>query len=92
MRYMLAMLLALGIGITAAASPALAQLVNRYGNQVLPLTPGSNADLTCYVDGVARSCDQPAMVTFYPVSTLGTAAGAPISVEGSFGHEMEGRR
>jgi hypothetical protein len=91
MRYMLAMLLTLGIGITAAVPAALAQPVNRYGNQVHTLTPGSNAGATCYVDGVARSCDQPAMVTFYPATNLGAAAGAPVSVDGT-GHEMEGKR
>jgi len=58
MRYMLAMLLAIGIGIAAVVPPALAQsvdedgnVVNQYGNRVAPR--GNVDNPVCYVDGVA---------------------------------------
>ncbi len=60
MRYMLAMLLTLGIGVTAAAPAALAS---------------DNAGPTCYVNGVAYSCVQPARVTLNTGSGSGTVAG-----------------
>ena len=60
MRSMLAMLLTLGIGITAAVPAALAS---------------DNAGPTCYVNGVAYSCVQPARVTLNTGSGSGTVAG-----------------
>jgi hypothetical protein len=98
MRYMLAMLLAVGIGITTVVPAALAspspEYVDRYGNQVVPLQyPGGNGGGTVYVDGLARSSVQPATVTLYPASGLGTVAGGgvhDVSVDASRG--MEGSR
>jgi hypothetical protein len=79
MRYVLSVLLALGIGITTVVPAALAQSVNQYGNQVVPLQfPGGNGGGAVYVDGVARSNVQPAPVTLYPPSDLGTVAGGGI--------------
>ena len=92
MRYMLAMILAVGMGVTTVVPAALAQNVNQYGNEVVPLGPGGNGGTICYVDGVARSCVQPATVTLYPASGLGTVAGGgvhDVSVDASRG--MEGR-
>jgi hypothetical protein len=60
MRSMLAMLLTLGIGITAAVPAALAS---------------DNAGPTCYANGVAYSCVQPARVTLNAGSNSGTVAG-----------------
>jgi hypothetical protein len=74
-RYLLAALVAVGIGMTTVVPAVLAQDVNRYGNQVVPLGPGGNGGTVCYMDGVARSCVQPARVTLYPASGLGTVAG-----------------
>ena len=58
MRYMLAMLLAVGIGIATVVPPTLAQTVdkdghhvNQYGNRVVP--QGNVDNPVCYVDGVA---------------------------------------
>ena len=58
MRYMLAMLLAVGIGIATPVPPALAlsvdedgDVVNQYGNTVVP--QGNTDYPVCYVDGVA---------------------------------------
>ncbi len=58
MRYMLAMLLAVGIGIATVVPPVLAQTVdedgnyiNHYGNRVIP--QGNVDNPVCYVDGVA---------------------------------------
>jgi hypothetical protein len=98
MRYMLAMLLAVGTGITTVVPAALAvpstENVNQYGNQVVPMQyPGGNGGGTVYVDGVARSSVQPATVTLYPASGLGTVAGGgvhDVSVDASRG--MEGGR
>ena len=92
MRYMLAVILAVGMGVTTVVPAALAQNVNQYGNEVVPLGPGGNGGTICYVDGVARSCVQPATVTLYPASGLGTVAGGgvhDVSVDASRG--MEGR-
>ena len=78
MRYMFAMLLAVGIGITTMG-PAAAEFVNQYGNQVVPLqSPGGNGGGTVYVDGVARSSVEPATVTLYPASGWGTVAGGGV--------------
>ncbi len=71
MRYVVTALLALGVGITAMAPVASAQVnmapnstfTNQYGNQVGPLTPGGNGGSVCYMDGVAYSCTQPAPMT-----------------------------
>ncbi len=58
MRYMLAMLLAVGIGIATVVPPTSAQTVdkdgnyiNQYGNRVVP--QGNIDHPVCYVDGVA---------------------------------------
>jgi hypothetical protein len=58
MRYMLAILLAVGIGVATAVPPALAltvdedgNYINQYGNRVTPR--GNNYNPVCYVDGVA---------------------------------------
>lgn len=100
MRYMLAILLAVGLGITtvvpaALAFPSTSGYVNQYGNQVVPLQdPAGNGGGTVYVDGVARSSDQPATVTLYPASDLGTVAGGGIhdvSVDVSRGQEGSNR-
>jgi hypothetical protein len=64
MRYALAVLLALGIGVTAAVPAALAQ------------APATD----CYRDGVAFSCVQPTPVTLQPsTSNSGSLAGATAS-------------
>ena len=99
MRYMLAILLAVGLGITTVVPAALAfpstEYVNQYGNQVVPLQdPGGNGGGTVYVDGVARSSDQPATVTLDPASDLGTVAGGgvhDVSVDVSRGQEGNNR-
>jgi len=84
MRYVLAMLMTLGIGVMAATPVALAQgvnappngsFINQYGNQIVPMAPGGGGGGGgCYMDGVAYSCTQPAKVTF-PNPNLGTVAG-----------------
>ena len=58
MRYLLAMLLVVGIGIATVVPPTLAQSVdedgnyiNQYGNRVAP--QGNVDNPVCYVDGVA---------------------------------------
>ena len=91
MQYTLALLHAVGMGVTTALPAALAQGVNQYGNEVVPLGPGGNGGTICYLDGVARSCVQPATVTLYPASGLVTVAGGvhDVSVDASRG--MEGR-
>ena len=58
MRYMLAMLLAVGIGFATVVPPALAQSVDEDGNYVTQsgnrVVPQGHADdPVCYVDGVA---------------------------------------
>lgn len=79
MKYLVSVLLALGIGISTAVPAALAQPVNQYGNQVEPLQyPGGNGGGAVYVDGVARSSVQPAAVTLYSASDLGTVAGGGV--------------
>ena len=83
MRYVLALLLAVGMGVTTMVPAALAfpssEYVNEYGNQVVPLqAPGGNGGGSVYVDGVARSSDKPATVTLYPASELGTVAGGGV--------------
>ncbi len=78
MRYALA-ILALVVGVTAAASAALDQTVDQYGNAVVQLQyPDGNGGGAVYVDGVARSSVQPATVTLYPPSSLGTVAGGGV--------------
>ncbi len=47
MRYTVTALLALAVGITASAPAAHAQMVDRYGNEVVLLQPGGSADLSC---------------------------------------------
>ncbi len=82
MRYVVTALLALGLGITAMAPVAPAQVnvppntsfTNRYGNQVVPRTPDGNGGGVCYVDGVAYSCTQPAPVTLPTPSGPGGVA------------------
>ena len=99
MRYMLAMILAVGVGVTTVVPAALAfpstEYVNQYGNQVVPLqAPGGNGGGAVYVDGVARSSDQPATVTLYPASGLGTIAGGgvhDVSVDARRGQEGSNR-
>ena len=94
MRYTLAMFLAVGMGIATALPTGLAQGVNQYGNQVVPLGPGGNGGTVCYVDGVARSCVEPATVTLYPASGLGTVAGGgvhDVSVDARRGQEGSNR-
>jgi hypothetical protein len=79
MRYVLAVLLALGIGVTTVVPAALAEPVNQYGNQVVPLQyPGGNGGGAVYVDGVAQSSVQPAAVTLNPTSDPGTVAGGGV--------------
>jgi len=83
MRYLLAVLLAVGLGVATVVPAALAassgEYVNQYGNQVEPLQyPGGNGGGSVYVDGVARSSVQPATVTLYPASDLGTVAGGGV--------------
>ena len=82
MRYLLA-LLVVGMGVTTVVPAALAatsaEYVNQYGNQVVPLQdPGGNGGGSVYVDGVAHSTIQPATVTLYPASDLGTVAGGGV--------------
>jgi hypothetical protein len=94
MRYVLAMLLAVGMGVAIVVPAALAQNVNRYGNEVVPHTPGGNGGTICYVDGVTLSCTQPAPVTLYPASEVGTVAGGgvhDVSVDASRGMEGNNR-
>lgn len=64
MRYILAMLLAVGIGIAALVPPALAysvdqdgHYINQFGNRVAPQVHGNFTNDICYVDGVALTCD-----------------------------------
>jgi len=77
MRYALA-ILALVVSVAAAASAALAQTVDQSGNVVQLQYPGGNGGGAVYVDGVARSSVQPAAVTLYPASDLGTVAGGGV--------------
>ena len=86
MRSMLAMLLTLGIGITAMTLVAFAQVnvlpsfTNQYGNQIVPLEPGdgsgglvAEADgCWSYKDGVAYSCTLPAPMTMPTPSGSGS--------------------
>jgi hypothetical protein len=98
MRYLLAVLLAVGMGVTTLVPAVLAspspEFVNQYGNQVVPLqNPGGNGGGSVYVDGVALSSVQPATVTLYPASELGTVAGGgvhDVSVDAS--RDQEGSR
>ena len=98
MRYLLAMLLALGIGVTTVVPAALAatsaDYINQYGNQVVPLQdPGGNGGGSVYVDGVARSSVQPATVTLYPPSAVGTVAGGGVhDVSVDVSRDQEGSR
>jgi hypothetical protein len=95
MRYVLSVLLALGIGITTVVPAALAQSVDQNGNQVVQLQyPGGNGGGAVYVDGVARSSVEPAPVTLYPASGLGTVAGGgvhDVSVDASRHQEGSNR-
>jgi hypothetical protein len=89
MRSMLAMLLTLGIGITAMTLVAFAQVnvlpsfTNQYGNQIVPLEPAdgsgglvAEADGGCYKDGVVYSCSPPAPMTMpTPSGSGGSVAG-----------------
>ncbi len=64
MRYMLAMLLAVGIGIATVVPPALAQTVDEDGNYVTQsgnrVVPQGHVDASvCYVDGVAYPAASP---------------------------------
>ena len=78
MRYGLA-ILALVVSVAAAAPAALAQTVDQNGNAVVQLQyPGGNGGGAVYVDGVARSSVQPATVTLYPPSEMGTVAGGGV--------------
>jgi hypothetical protein len=78
MRYGLA-ILALVVTVAAAAPTALAQTVDQSRNAVVQLQyPGGNGGGAVYVDGVARSSVQPATVTLYPPSSLGTVAGGGV--------------
>ena len=78
MRYGLA-ILALVVGVAAAAPAALAQPIDQSGNAIVQLQyPGGNGGGAVYVDGVARSSVQPATVTLYPASELGTVAGGGV--------------
>ncbi len=78
MRYALA-ILALVVSVAAAAPAALAQTVDQNGNAVVQLQyPGGNGGGAVYVDGVVRSNVQPATVTLYPASDLGTVAGGGV--------------
>lgn len=61
MRYVLAMLLVLGIGVAAAMPAALA---------------ANNADPACYQNGVAVSCTGPGAVRLEPASGSGSLAGS----------------
>jgi hypothetical protein len=80
MRYVLTALLVLGVGITAMAPVAFAQVnvppnstfTNQFGNQVVPLTPGATGGSVCYMDGVAYSCTQPAPMTMPTPSGSGS--------------------
>jgi len=99
MRYMLALLLAVGMAVTTGVPAALAfpssEDVNQYGNQVVPLqAPGGNGGGSVYVDGVARSSDRPARVTLYPATGPGALAGGgvhDVSVDASRGQEGNNR-
>ncbi len=83
MLYVVTALLVLGLGITAMAPVASAQVnvppngsfTNHYGNQVVPIITGGNGGGVCYVDGVAYSCTQPAPVTLPTPSGSGGVAG-----------------
>jgi hypothetical protein len=84
MRYVVTALLVLGVGITAMAPVASAQVnvppnnsfINQYGNQVMPLTSGGGGGSVCYMDGVAYSCTQPAPMTLpTPSGSGGSVAG-----------------
>jgi hypothetical protein len=80
MRYIVTALLVLGVGITAMAPAASAQVnlapnntfTNQYGNEVVPLTPGGSGGSVCYMDGVAYSCTQPAPMTLPTPSRSGS--------------------
>jgi len=88
MRYAVTALLVLGLGITAMAPVAFAQVnvppnstfTNQFGNPVVPLTPGATGGTVCYMDGVAYSCTQPAPMTMpTPSGSGGVAGGSPMS-------------
>ena len=89
MRYAATALLVLGLGITAMAPVAFAQVnvppnstfTNQSGNQVVPLTPGATGGTVCYMDGVAYSCTQPAPMTMPTPSGSGSgvAGGSTMS-------------
>jgi hypothetical protein len=70
MRYGIIALVVMGLGITAMAPVASAEWVNNYGNQVMPLQPGS-ATGGCYMDGAIHSCTQPAPLTLPSLSGSG---------------------
>jgi hypothetical protein len=87
MRYVVTTLLVLGLGVTAMAPVASAQVnvppnntfTNQYGNTVYPLEPGGGGGGGgCYMDGVAYSCTQPAPMTMPtpPASGGGVAGGS----------------
>jgi len=84
MRYVLAMAFALAVAVSAVVPAAQAQMVNKYGNTVVPLGPGAGGGGACYVDGVARSCAQPAAVTLYLASDSETVAGPSAPARLSF--------
>jgi hypothetical protein len=84
MRYVLTVLLVLGLGIAAMAPVASGQVnvppngsfTNQSGNTVVPLTPGAGGGTVCYMDGVAYSCTQPAQMTMpAPSGNSGVAGG-----------------
>lgn len=85
MRYVIATLLALGVAATAAAPAAFAQIVNEYGNEVIPLqSPGGGGGQPCYVDGAVQSCVQPAPVTLPAPSDSSGVAGPAVPTTGPY--------
>lgn len=73
MRYAVTALLVLGLGITAMAPVASAQMVNQYRNRVVNLKPGSKSG-DCYMAGVITPCDQPVPLSL-PNASGGSVAG-----------------
>jgi hypothetical protein len=91
MRYAVAALVVLGLGITAMTPVAFAQVAqvnvppnntftNQSGNPVVPLTPGAGGGTVCYMDGVAYSCTQPAPMTMPTPSGSGSGVAGGTTV------------
>jgi hypothetical protein len=82
MRFVSALALVLGLGLSVMASTASAQMVNQYGNTIMPQTPGGTC--TMYVDGAVHPCTQPAPLTLPTPSGSSGVAGAPADIDAPY--------